>query len=192
MKNIHGDASSALSAVAVRSARQSDADALARVVNESPFAIGNMRGPFLDAKTFSQLIEQLGTSDRLLVASREDEVAGFLLFQRQPGRSIHVAALGMGVSSAMAGHGIGTMLLRSAILMAEDWFAISRLELQVDTENERAIDLYKRHGFIVEGVLRQRIFREGRLIDVLMMGRLREVSGRAMWQAEQSADIGHR
>jgi len=51
---------------------------------------------------------------------------------------------------------------------------INRVELFVYSFNERAIKSYRKNGFIEEGRARQRIFRNGRYHDEIMMGILRE------------------
>lgn len=51
---------------------------------------------------------------------------------------------------------------------------LNRIELTVSDFNERAIHVYRKLGFQVEGVLRQMVFRDGRYHDVLLMSILRE------------------
>jgi putative acetyltransferase len=49
---------------------------------------------------------------------------------------------------------------------------LQRAELTVYTDNEPALALYRRHGFEVEGQLRDYAMRDGRLTDVYSMARL--------------------
>jgi L-phenylalanine/L-methionine N-acetyltransferase len=46
--------------------------------------------------------------------------------------------------------------------------------LEVYTDNEPAVRLYKKFGFSVEGTLRRYAFRDGRFVDAYMMARLRQ------------------
>lgn len=50
---------------------------------------------------------------------------------------------------------------------------LNRIQLHVCAENEPAIKIYERVGFIKEGVLRQAMFRNGNYVDFWVMGILR-------------------
>jgi putative acetyltransferase len=63
--------------------------------------------------------------------------------------------------------------MRAGVDLADNWLNLTRLELEVYTDNEAAIRLYERFGFEVEGTLRQHAFRDGQYVDSHMMGRLR-------------------
>jgi RimJ/RimL family protein N-acetyltransferase len=51
-------------------------------------------------------------------------------------------------------------------------------ELEVYTDNEPAIQLYKKFGFTIEGTLAQFAFRDGQYVDSYTMARLRQVESR--------------
>lgn len=108
-----------------------------------------------------------------IVAERQNEVVGYL--KLDPGRYESVARtarLQMAVRSDLRGKGIGAELLRHAIAWAEGG-ALDRIEVFVRENNERAVKLYKRFGFVEEGRLRQRVrLADGRRIDDLVLGRL--------------------
>ena len=55
---------------------------------------------------------------------------------------------------------------------ADRWVAVMRIELTVVTDNERAIALYRKFGFVQEGIFRAYGLRDGRYQDVLAMARL--------------------
>jgi ribosomal protein S18 acetylase RimI-like enzyme len=83
----------------------------------------------------------------------------------------HSGTLGMGVATSHRGIGVGTALLRATL---EGAFArgLTRIELVVRTDNEPAIELYRRHGFEVEGRLRRYIVVDGAACEALLMARL--------------------
>ncbi|MEG3192920.1 GNAT family N-acetyltransferase [Lysobacter sp. D1-1-M9] len=108
-----------------------------------------------------------------LVAVRQDEVVGQLGLEvcRSPRRR-HVATLGMGVKASARRLGVGSTLLQAAIDMCERWMQITRIEIEVYTDNTAAIDLYSRHGFVVEGTCRRSAFRDGAYVDAHLMARV--------------------
>lgn len=87
-------------------------------------------------------------------------------------RRKHVADIGMAVSEHYRGHGIGSKLLQEAISLATNWLAITRIELEVYTDNEAAVALYQKHQFKIEGTAKNHAFREGKLVDSYYMARL--------------------
>jgi putative acetyltransferase len=56
--------------------------------------------------------------------------------------------------------------------LADKWLNLSRIELEVYTDNEPAIHLYKKFGFVVEGTHTRFAFRDGQFVDVYAMARL--------------------
>jgi ribosomal protein S18 acetylase RimI-like enzyme len=83
----------------------------------------------------------------------------------------HSGTLGMGVAASHRGIGVGTALLRATL---EGAFArgLTRVELVVRADNEHAIELYRRHGFELEGRLRRYIVVDGEACEALQMARL--------------------
>ncbi|UXI70503.1 GNAT family N-acetyltransferase [Tahibacter amnicola] len=113
-----------------------------------------------------------------LVALRGDEIVGQLgLDVCTAPRRRHVATLGMGVKASARRTGVGAALLQAAIELCEQWLNVSRIELEVYTDNAAAIALYQQHGFVIEGTCRQDVFRDGELVDVHVMARLRQARG---------------
>jgi putative acetyltransferase len=80
----------------------------------------------------------------------------------------------MSVHDDFQGQGVGTELMAAMVDFAENWLNIRRIELQVYTDNEPGIALYKKFGFEVEGAHRNYSFREGQHVDSYTMARLRE------------------
>ena len=105
----------------------------------------------------------------VLLAELGDQLAGYLeLTGGSFRRSRATAYLVIGVRADAAGLGIGTGLLRHA----KDWAAahgLHRLELTVMAHNTRAVRLYERTGFSVEGRRSECLFIDGQFIDELTM-----------------------
>lgn len=72
------------------------------------------------------------------------------------------------------GKGIGTFATKEILNHAFNNLNINRVELLVLKENTRAINLYKKVGFIQEGIKRQCIFKNGKFVDVVIMSLLRD------------------
>jgi RimJ/RimL family protein N-acetyltransferase len=107
---------------------------------------------------------------RYLIAEVDDELVGLCSAiggKRQALR--HSATLGLSVRKAFQGKGIGTLLMKTTIDWARASGTLRRLDLRVYHDNTRAIALYKKLGFEVEGRRRQSILRDGQLIDDIEM-----------------------
>jgi putative acetyltransferase len=145
-------------------------------IHEQPRAVfGTLQIPYPSAQMWRQRLEQAAGNHYGLVACARDTIVGSLALvvpERSPRRS-HVGEIGMAVHDQWQGRGIGTALVKAAIELADRWLNLRRLELTTDTDNERAIGLYKRFGFEVEGVLRRYSYRDGAFVDAYAMARLR-------------------
>lgn len=85
----------------------------------------------------------------------------------------HGGVLGMGIVEEHRGKGIGEALMRAALAEARRR-GLTRVELTVRADNTRAIALYRRIGFVDEGVKRKAIRVDGRYVDVVCMALLFE------------------
>ena len=105
----------------------------------------------------------------ILLAELGDQLVGYLeLTGGSFRRSRATAYLVIGVRADAAGCGIGTGLL----LHAKDWAAahgLHRLELTVMARNTRAVRLYERMGFSVEGRRSECLLVDGQFVDELTM-----------------------
>ena len=63
----------------------------------------------------------------------------------------HIGSLGMGVLAAYRGQGIGKALISAALQKARAK-GLTRIELTVRENNKAAIALYKKFGFVEEGI----------------------------------------
>ena len=86
----------------------------------------------------------------------------------------HVVGLGNDVAKEWRGRGVGTAMMRELVEWSRQHPQIVRLELEVFTRNATAIHLYKKLGFIEEGIRRKAYFKEGVYLDSLMMAILFE------------------
>lgn len=80
----------------------------------------------------------------------------------------HCGELGMGVSAAYRGIGIGRRLIEAAVDGASK-SGLERVELSVYASNGPAVALYEKAGFKREGVKLKARFLDGRYDDVIQM-----------------------
>ena len=88
-------------------------------------------------------------------------------------RMRHVGQLALMVHPDMQGMGVGSALMAALLDLADNWLMLVRLELEVFTDNERAIRLYEKLGFEREGLKRMSAVRGGRYVDEYVMARIR-------------------
>jgi putative acetyltransferase len=87
----------------------------------------------------------------------------------------HCGSLGMGVLPEYRGQGVGRRLLQACIAKAHAK-GITRIELEVRADNERAIALYKSLGFQQEAVKRHAMRFDGMYYDALQMSLLQSAA----------------
>jgi RimJ/RimL family protein N-acetyltransferase len=108
----------------------------------------------------------------ILIAENSDGLIGFLSGGRgNARRNRHSLFLVLGVVQDQWHRGVGRALLEAI----ENWalaHGVHRLELTVRRDNERALQLYEKMGFIREGTKRHSLKIEGQFIDEHYMSKL--------------------
>ncbi|MEO7804606.1 MAG: GNAT family N-acetyltransferase, partial [Actinomycetota bacterium] len=104
-------------------------------------------------RTFAKHIRDWGWSSTAasIAAVEDDKVIGHVSLWRERGVYLHTAELGMSVAATHRRLGVGTVLIEGAV----DWaraFDVEKLCLQVFPHNERARALYRKVGFVEEGL----------------------------------------
>ena len=160
--------------IKIRSADLADFEAIHKVWT-SPIAMRETLGlPYVSLDETRKRLENLPQGEQLLVAEVDGQVVGILGLHVKRNRMSHVAGLGMGVRDDHQGSGIGTRLMEAALGLAFKWLNLRRVELHVYTDNARAIHLYKKFGFSIEGTHKAFAFRDGAYVDAYSMALLRE------------------
>ena len=111
---------------------------------------------------------------RLVAVTADGRVIGVLALQVGSGRTAHIGHIGMMVHPDFHNQGVGSALMEAAIDLADKWLNLTRLDLEVNTDNTIATHLYKKYGFEIEGTLRRYTFRDGEYVDAYVMARVRE------------------
>ncbi|WP_088011840.1 GNAT family N-acetyltransferase [Gottfriedia acidiceleris] len=132
---------------------------------------------FIDPKGFEQIIicDTETINNLFLVAKVENRIVGFARCEgSQLKRLSHKVEFGVCVLKEFWGYGIGKNLLKQAISWA-DANHIHKINLSVLETNEKAIKLYEKLGFEVEGVLKKdKVLSNGRYYNTILMGRFKE------------------
>jgi putative acetyltransferase len=133
--------------------------------------LGIMSERVADSEAF---IRALGPNDHMLVAESEGSVVGCVGLNVSPGvRVRHTASLGIMVQKKHQGQGIGKALMEAVLDLADNWLMLKRVELSVFVDNERAIALYRKMNFVVEGTKKYAAARNGIYADEYLMARYR-------------------
>ena len=77
--------------------------------------------------------------------------------------------LGFYVAPEYQNKGYGTILVKELIKYVTEKLNMHRLYLEVFADNEKAIRLYERCEFSKEGILRDKVYKNGRFRDVMGM-----------------------
>ena len=119
-------------------------------------------------------LSSLKENDRGFAAEERGEVAAFgvLVTNSDPARS-HCAKIAIMTDPDFQQHGMAHALMKKLVSCADDELALHRLELLVLTDNEPAIKLYKKFGFMIEATRWHAAAANGRFADEYLMGRLR-------------------
>jgi ribosomal protein S18 acetylase RimI-like enzyme len=116
-------------------------------------------------------IHQAGGLGWFVVAARGGRLVGHAILEPMGLAAVrHVYRLTVVVHPGQLGQGIGTALLRHLQSWSETQAQLSKIELLVRKTNAGAIRLYRRLGFVEEGVLRSRVrLPNGDFVDDLAM-----------------------
>jgi ribosomal protein S18 acetylase RimI-like enzyme len=130
------------------------------------------------ARTRRFVLDSLKSGAVHVVAVRENEVLGWCDLRPKTAETLrHSAVLGMGVLAGHRRRGIGSRMLTTALALGRER-GFLRTELMVRADNARAIDLYRRFGFVVEGNCRGYMRLEDVDYDALLMARLEPTPAR--------------
>jgi putative acetyltransferase len=159
----------------IRRAEPEDYLAVYEMFKSPELYAGTLQLPYPSREQWRKRIADAAEGSYNLVAVVDDRIVGMLglhTFPDRPRRR-HVGRIGISVHAEWQGKGVGSALMAAGLDLADNWLNLTRLELEVYADNEAAIHLYERFGFVYEGTLRQHAFRDGNYVDSIMMGRLR-------------------
>ncbi|PGK33861.1 GNAT family N-acetyltransferase [Bacillus anthracis] len=162
----------------IRSVAETDAEQLSKVRVQIDGETENMDREagegFIDTKGFQKIIktDSESTKNLFLVAEVQNRIVGF---SRCEGANLkrlsHKVEFGVCVLKEFWGYGMGKSLLQQSIHWADE-NEIKKISLQVLETNEKAIQLYKKLGFEVEGILKNdKKLSDEKYYNTVVMGR---------------------
>ena len=160
----------------IRRAEPEDYRSMHQIFTNPKVIRGTLQLPFPSAELWRKRLAEPPEGTFNLLACVEDEIIGQLglhTFPNHPRRR-HAGQIGMAVRDDWHGKGAGTALMGAAVDLADKWLNLTRLELDVYTDNEPAIRLYQKFEFVIEGTLVNYAYRDGQFVDTYTMARLRK------------------
>ncbi|WP_099157123.1 GNAT family N-acetyltransferase [Virgibacillus ndiopensis] len=162
----------------IRSAEEKDAKNLSDVrvqIDGETECMDREKGEaYIDEVGFKKMIKDDTENERnlFLIAEVNGRIVGFSRCEGSKlKRSSHKVEFGVGVLNEYWGYGIGKYLLLESI----NWATVNEIKkitLNVLEINDRAIELYKKYGFEVEGILKKdKILSDGNYYNTILMGR---------------------
>jgi pimeloyl-ACP methyl ester carboxylesterase/ribosomal protein S18 acetylase RimI-like enzyme len=166
-----------MGAVTYRCARERDTAALAhymrQILTESDYLTHDRHDPPLSEAQLRTTIAQAtqGANQLVLLALSGDNLIGLLRFRGgNTRRTRHTGEVGITVRRRWWGRGVATGLLTRFLKWVLESGAVRQVNLRVRPDNQRALALYRRHGFAVTGRMNRELCIDGRFYDHLVMG----------------------
>lgn len=136
----------------------------------SPYRYVNLE---TDASWFEAYMKNKRTELRCAVCADDNaEAIGvvYLLNMDHTSRSAEFAIM---IEKESQGLGLGEAATKEILRHAFYDLNFHRIYLHVVATNDRALRLYQRVGFRQEGLLRESLYKEGKYVDVIVMGMLK-------------------
>lgn len=106
----------------------------------------------------------------ILIAEMNEQIVGILNFRSGTcPRITHTGIFGVSVLKAHWGSGIGRGLVESLVEWART-AKIRKINLKVRPDNTRAMDMYRKLGFVEEGKITREFYINGNYYDNILMG----------------------
>ena len=116
--------------ITIRGVEADDWEDIAEIQSARDVIYGTLQVPYKSRDAIRERTENQPPNMHGLVAVVDGQVVGLLGLQVGTGRRAHAASLGMMVHADFQGRGVGSALMAAAIDLAENWLAISRIELE--------------------------------------------------------------
>ncbi|WP_054703528.1 GNAT family protein [Bacillus sp. JCM 19041] len=160
----------------IRSAQIGDAEAIIKhtkhVLAENPLYYGTAVDEFMiTVEEEEEWIKSHTDKGVILLAELGGQLVGMVHLRLSTSRRFaHQAILGISIKEAFAGKGIGSKLIKQLLEWAKENPQIEKVSLEVFSNNERGMHLYKKLGFKEEGRrVRNARLDDGTYVDDIIM-----------------------
>ncbi|WP_286884537.1 GNAT family N-acetyltransferase [Aneurinibacillus sp. UBA3580] len=127
-----------------------------------------MNSPQEEAAFIRQMKEE---GSMYTVAEISDAIAGVAQIKRgQLEMNRHIGTFRIWLGPGFQGYGIGSKLMDYSLQWAKH-HGLEKVCLDVFADNERAIDMYKKYGFVVEGYRKDQFILDGKHVDEVFMSK---------------------
>ncbi|MCK8061480.1 MULTISPECIES: GNAT family N-acetyltransferase [unclassified Fusibacter] len=161
----------------IRSVKVDDAQNILNYVQQVATESDNLtfgEGEFnMTLEEEEKFIEGLISSDNevMFIAEKDDQIIGQIHYSGgKRNRTKHYGEFGITVKNECWGKGVGKSLIQEMIKWAEASRYCEKINLKVRDDNYKAITLYRKMGFKVEGLLKKDMKINGVFVDNLFMG----------------------
>ncbi|MBA2795893.1 GNAT family N-acetyltransferase [Streptococcus porcinus] len=168
--------------VLIEEARSEDAEAIInlmdQVAQETSFIseVEVFKKTSLEQLQFLLASQTESVLELCLVVRVNQNVIGLLnISNSQLEETAHLGDLFIVVSEAYQGYGLGQDLLELALNWIREMGLLKKIELQVQVRNQKAIHIYEKFDFRIEGKRKLAIkTKDGEFQDVYLMGKILE------------------
>lgn len=168
--------------VIIEEAQASDAPAIQELIkqlsNETDFITETESLISVPINRLAEQLEKLAESPKelCLLLKVDNHPVGLLnISNSHQADSDHIGELFIAIKAPFQGYGLGQDLLAIAIDWAIEIDFLKKIELEVQVENQKAIHIYEKFGFEIEGKRKLAVkTKDGEFRDVYLMGRILE------------------
>lgn len=163
--------------ITLREATPNDAAQLLAIMNilnkETPFLLVNQQSLTLEPNEMAKQIDFIYEQENqlILLAFNHEELIGVATVMGEMDAPLrHIGEIGISILKDYWDFGLGSIMLEEIILWAREHQIIRRLEIKVQERNKRAIHLYQKMDFEIEGVIRSGFLsEENEFLDIILM-----------------------
>ncbi|OOE12694.1 GNAT family N-acetyltransferase [Fictibacillus arsenicus] len=164
----------------IRPVRVEDAEAVLsiqrEVVGEKDYFIAVSEEFNKTTEEYQEWIQKIIEHERetMFVAEIEGKVVGWIVFKSQERKRMHhTGSFAIMLQKDCRNKGIGKLLIHELLRWAEEHPIIEKVSLGTFSTNTRAIELYKKLGFVEEGrKVNEFKFNENEYVDDVLMYKL--------------------
>ncbi len=160
-----------------RTAKEQDAEKVVEFFNmvggETTYMSFEKDEYALDVKEQAELLQSFEGSktNTMLLAMDGEEIAGLsTITSSHKIKSRHIAELGIVVAKKYHGRGIGTSLIHQVTDWVRENGITTKMRLDVRADNLKAVQMYLKLGFVVEGYIKHSTLLNGVYYDDYIMG----------------------